>query len=414
MSLELRRDADPENHKWLDGGADMDSEERTFAYPEKVSALLDEGQSLWLDTLSRDLMDSGELSRLIHSVGIRGITSNPAIFEKAVSGSRNYDEEIRQLAGRGASPEDILRRLMTEDVRRACDLFLPVFRSTGGEDGFVSIEVRPLLADRTEDSVEEARRLHKMVDRPNLFIKIPGTEAGFPAIRELVSEGISVNVTLLFSPGAYRKSALAYIDGLESFVSKGKDPSLVTSVASLFVSRLDTLIDRELDEVCQSAVSPLLSERARTLRGKAGIANARIVYQIFREIFARESFARLSARGARLQRPLWASTGTKNPEYSDVLYVESLIGPDTVDTLPIQTLDAFLDHGTVRRSIDMGDMGTSVTGADSPQSVLDKISRLGLSVESVYSRLLQEGIAGFDTSYQNLLARIVQKSGGRV
>ncbi len=414
MSLELRRDADPENHKWLDGGADMDSEGRTFAYPEKVSALLDEGQSLWLDTLSRDLMDSGELSRLIHSVGIRGITSNPAIFEKAVSGSRDYDEEIRQLAGRGASPEDILRRLMTEDVRRACDLFLPVFRSTEGEDGFVSIEVRPLLADRAEDSVEEARRLHKMVDRPNLFIKIPGTEAGFPAIRELVSEGISVNVTLLFSPGAYRKSALAYIDGLESFVSKGKDPSLVTSVASLFVSRLDTLIDREFDEVCQSAVSPLLSERARTLRGKAGIANARIVYQIFREIFARESFARLSARGARLQRPLWASTGTKNPEYSDVLYVESLIGPDTVDTLPIQTLDAFLDHGTVRRSIDMGDMGTSVTGADSPQSVLDKISRLGLSVESVYSRLLQEGIAGFDTSYQNLLARIVQKSGGRV
>jgi transaldolase/glucose-6-phosphate isomerase len=410
----LRRAADPENHKWIDGGADMDSEGRTFAYPEKVSALLDEGQSLWLDTLSRDLMDSGELSRLIHSVGIRGITSNPAIFEKAVSGSRDYDEEIRQLAGRGASPEDILRRLMTEDVRRACDLFLPVFRSTEGEDGFVSIEVRPLLADRAEDSVEEARRLHKMVDRPNLFIKIPGTEAGFPAIRELVSEGISVNVTLLFSPGAYRKSALAYIDGLESFVSKGKDPSLVTSVASLFVSRLDTLIDREFDEVCQSAVSPLLSERARTLRGKAGIANARIVYQIFREIFARESFARLSARGARLQRPLWASTGTKNPEYSDVLYVESLIGPDTVDTLPIQTLDAFLDHGTVRRSIDMGDMGTSVTGADSPQSVLDKISRLGLSVESVYSRLLQEGIAGFDTSYQNLLARIVQKSGGRV
>ena len=183
----------------------VDSEEKTLAYPEKVSALLEEGQSLWLDTLSRSLMDSGELSRLIHSVGIRGITSNPAIFEKAVSGSRDYDEEIRQLAGNGDPPEDILRRLMTEDVRRACDLFLPVFRSTGGGDGFVSIEVSPLLADRTEDSVEEARRLHKMVDRPNLFVKIPGTEAGFPAIRELVSEGISVNVTLLFSPEAYRK-----------------------------------------------------------------------------------------------------------------------------------------------------------------------------------------------------------------
>lgn len=388
----------------------MDHSGEKLPYPEKVTALLAEGQSLWLDTLSRPLMNSGELAQLIHSVGIRGITSNPAIFEKAVSGSHDYDAEIRQLAGKGSPPEEILCHLMTEDVRRACDLFLPVFRSTDGKDGFVSIEVSPLLADRTEDSVEEARRLHKMVDRPNLFIKIPGTEAGFPAIRELVSEGISVNVTLLFSPEAYRKSALAYIEGLASFVSKGKDPSRVTSVASLFVSRLDTLIDRELDEIRQSDVSPLLSERARTLRGKAGIANARIVYQIFREIFAREDFARQAARGARIQRPLWASTGTKDPAYPDVLYIDNLIGPDTVNTLPLQTLYAFLDHGTVRRSIDTP---SSLAEQESPQSVLDKISCLGISVEGACSRLLQEGISGFDASYKNLLSLIEQKSFGR-
>ena len=237
-----------------------------------------------------------------------------------------------------------------------------------------------------------------MVDRPNLFVKIPGTEAGFPAIRKLVSEGISVNVTLLFSPEAYRKSALAYIEGLESFVSKGKNPSLVTSVASLFVSRLDTLIDRELDEVCQSAVSPLSSERARALRGKAGIANARIVYQIFREIFAKEDFARLAARGARLQRPLWASTGTKNPEYSDVLYIESLIGPDTVNTLPIETLYAFLDHGTVRRSIDMGD-GTSVTGTDSPFQKWGRISGIYFGEETSIPVVMKGGSHACDVDF---------------
>ncbi len=373
----------------------------------KVDELLARGQSLWLDTLSRELMETGELSRLINDFGIRGITTNPAIFEKAISGSPDYDNEIVQLLGRNFHPEDILRRLMVEDVQRGCDLFLPLFRSSGRTDGFVSIEVHPGLAHRSEDSVEEALRLRSMIDRPNLLVKIPGTEEGMTAIRQLISEGVSVNVTLLFSPESYRRSAQAYIEGLESWVGKGKNPADVTGVASLFVSRLDTAVDRRLERIQIESNDPALSRKASEVRGKAGIANAQVVYQLFSDIFGGMPFSSLAKRGANLQRLLWASTGTKNSEYSDVLYVERLIGTDTVNTLPLQTFRAFLDHGKVERSIDRYSFDLRV---DHPQSVFGQLAFLGINLEEIYRELIREGISSFHQSWTNLVSSIEQKA----
>ena len=373
----------------------------------KVDELLARGQSLWHDTLSRALMESGELSGLINDFGIRGITTNPAIFEKAISGSPDYDNEIVQLLGRNFQPEEILRKLMVEDVQRACDLFLPLFRSSGRTDGFVSIEVHPGLAHLSGDSVEEALRLRAVIDRPNLLVKIPGTEEGMTAIRDLISEGVSVNVTLLFSPESYRRSAQAYIEGLESWVGKGKNPAEVTGVASLFVSRIDTAVDRRLERIRVESDDQALSRKAAEIRGKAGIANAQVVYQLFCDIFGDMPFSRLAKRGANLQRPLWASTGTKNPEYSDVLYVEGLIGADTVNTLPLPTFRAFLDHGKVERSIDRYWFDLR---ADPPQSVFGQLAFLGMDLEEVYRELLREGISGFNQSWTNLVSSLGQKA----
>ena len=373
----------------------------------KVDELLARGQSLWLDTLSRNLMDSGELSRLIKISGIRGITTNPTIFEKAISGSADYDREIAELLEQDLPPEDVLRFLMVGDVQRACDLFLPVFRSSGGQDGFVSIEVHPGLAHRTGDSIGEALRLRSMIDRPNLLVKIPGTEEGISAIRSLVGVGISVNVTLLFSPELYRRSALAYIEGLESWVSKGRDASRINGVASLFVSRVDTVVDARLERIMGGSMDAGLSQKAAELRGKAGIANAQVVYQLFEELFGERAFAALANRGARVQRPLWASTGTKNPDYSDVLYVERLIGADTVNTLPLATFRDFLDHGRVERSIDRYKFDLR---SDHPQSVFGQLSFLGIGLEEIYSELLRDGIAGFDRSWKQLVSSLGRKA----
>lgn len=373
----------------------------------KVDELLARGQSLWLDTLSRHLMDSGELSRLMKIFGIRGITTNPTIFEKAISGSADYDGEIAELLERDLPPEDILRSLMVTDVQRACDLFLPVFRSSGGQDGFVSIEVHPGLAHRTGDSVEEALRLRAMIDRPNLLVKIPGTPEGISAIRPLVGAGLSVNVTLLFSPELYRRSALAYIEGLEIWVAKGRDASGINGVASIFVSRVDTAVDARLERIRADASDPALSRKAAELRGKAGIANAQAVYQIFEDLFGDRSFASLAKRGARVQRPLWASTGTKNPDYPDVLYVERLIGADTVNTLPLATFRAFLDHGRIERSIDRYKYDLR---ADNPQSVFGQLAFLGIDLEEIYDELLRDGIAGFDRSWGQLVSSLGRKA----
>lgn len=373
----------------------------------RVDELLARGQSLWLDTLSRSLMDSGDLARLIRFSGIRGITTNPSIFQKAITGSADYDDEIADLVEKGFPSDDILRILMVADVQRACELFLPVYRSSGGLDGFVSIEVIPRLAHRTGDSIEEALRLRAMIDRPNLLVKIPGTEEGIPAIRSLVGAGISVNVTLLFSPQSYRRSAQAYIEGLEAWVAKGRDPSRVAGVASLFVSRLDTEVDRRLERIRSESEDPSLSRKAGELRGKAGIANAQVVYQLFEDLFGDLPFAPLEKIGARVQRPLWVSTGTKNPDYSDVLYVERLVGADTVNTLPLPTFRAFLNHGRVERTIDRYKYDLQL---DHPQSVFGQLAFLGVNLDEIYEQLLKEGIEGFDASWEQLASSLEGKA----
>ena len=371
-----------------------------------VADLLREGQSIWLDTISRHLMDSGELTELICSVGIRGITSNPTIFEKAINGSADYDTEITRLARDNHSATDIVRLLMVDDVRRACDFFRPIYDASAFSDGYVSIEVNPLLAHNTKESVEEARKLHQMVDRPNLLVKIPGTPEGIPAIRQLISEGISINVTLLFSPDAYCKAAQAYIEGLREYASKGHSPSRIHSVASLFISRLDTLIDRKLEEIAANSTDPTLGRRAGELLGKAGIANTQIVYENFEKLFNKELFGDLTGKGARVQRPLWASTGTKNPKYSDILYVQNLIGPDTVNTVPIDTLRAFADHGKAARTIDRYKEDRSLPN---PHEILEKLQNLGISLESSYNQLIREGVEAFNKSFESLLASTEKK-----
>ena len=377
-----------------------------FAPTGRVADLLREGQSLWLDSISRHLMDSGELDRLINETGVRGITSNPTIFEKAINGSSDYDADIVSLSAQGLSASEIIRTLMVRDVQRACDFFRPVYDSSKTLDGFVSIEVNPLLAHETEASISEARTLHRMVDRPNLLIKIPGTPEGIPAIRQLISEGISVNVTLLFSPEAYRQSAQAYIDGLTAYHAAGKDPSRIRSVASLFISRLDTLIDKKLDALSGGSSDPTVSKKAKELRGKAGIANTRIVYELFGSLFSSSDFKALAKSGAAVQRPLWASTGTKDPAYSDTLYVDNLIGPDTVNTVPLETLRAFADHGTVARTIDRFTKGAPL---EDPHRILDALASLGISLEAAYNQLITEGVQSFNKSFESLIESTERK-----
>ena len=377
-----------------------------YAPTGRIADLLREGQSLWLDSISRHLMDSGELDRLINETGVRGITSNPTIFEKAINGSSDYDTDIVSLSAQGLSASDIIRTLMVRDVQRACDFFRPVYESSKTLDGFVSIEVTPLLAHETEASISEARTLHRMVDRPNLLIKIPGTPEGIPAIRQLISEGISVNVTLLFSPEAYRQSAQAYIDGLTAYRGAGNDPSRVRSVASLFISRLDTLIDKKLDALSSGSSDPSVSKKAKDLRGKAGIANTRIVYELFGSLFSSSDFKALAKAGASVQRPLWASTGTKDPAYPDTLYVDNLIGPDTVNTVPLETLRAFADHGTVARTIDRFAKGAPL---EDPHRILDALASLGISLEAAYNQLITEGVQSFNKSFESLIESTERK-----
>jgi transaldolase/glucose-6-phosphate isomerase len=375
----------------------------------RIADLLPLGQSIWLDSISRHLMDSGDLTELIESVGVRGITSNPTIFEKAINGSSDYDTAIAHLAAQGKSPADIIRILMVEDVQRACDAFQAVYEGSKGDDGYVSIEVNPLLAHKTEESVDEARRLHQMVNRPNLFIKIPGTPEGIPAIRTLIAEGISVNVTLLFSPDAYRQAAHAYISGIEEWIGKGKDPAPVRSVASLFISRLDTLIDKQLEVIVGKMNDPNKASAARELMGKAGVANTQVVYETFRDLFHSPSFSRLEKSGARLQRPLWASTGTKNPKYPDVLYIDNLIGPNTVNTVPMETLRAFLDHGTVANTLERYKTDSRFP---QPHDILDRVAKVGIPLEGAYAQLISEGVSAFNRSFESLIESIEKKTAG--
>jgi transaldolase len=347
------------------------------------------GQSVWLDYIQRSLITSGELQQLIAS-GLRGITANPTILEKAIDESDDYHSAISQLVKQGLSAEGIYEVLAVEDIGSAADLLRPVYDSTEGADGFVSLEVSPELADDTAGTVEAARHLFRRLDRPNVFIKVPATAAGLPAIEQLLAEGININITLMFSMAQYAAVAEAYLSALEQRVAQGQQVSSVASVASFFVSRIDTLADAALEKIGH-----------QELQGKIAIATAKLVYARFREVFAGGRWDQLKAKGARLQRPLWASTSTKNPAYPDTLYVDSLIGPDTVNTLPPATLKAFLDHGQARVTL--------TEGVEEARRQLARLAELGVDLGAITDQLLVDGVAAFARSFQTLLASIGSK-----
>ena len=356
-----------------------------------LQALRRLGQSVWYDNMFRALIGSGELQRLIDS-GVTGLTSNPTIFEKAVSSGDDYDDSLIAYAKDGLTPEDAFEALAIEDIQAAADLLRPVYEDTGGADGFASLEVNPHLAHDTEGTIAAAERLFSALGRPNAMIKVPATPEGIPAIRRLIGQGININVTLIFSLDMYARVRQAYVSGLEDLVNSGGDPSAVSSVASFFVSRVDTAVDGLLENG---------SEKVSHLLGKAAVANARVAYQDFKETFETPRFEALSAKGARVQRPLWASTSTKNPEYSDVMYVETLIGPDTVNTMPDATLAAFLEHGTARHSIE--------DDVHEGREALRALESAGISMDAVTTQLMHDGVKAFADSFDQLIENISAK-----
>lgn len=359
-----------------------------------------QGQSVWLDNISKAVLDSGELKRLIEEDGLRGVTSNPTIFEKAINGSQDYDAALRRLALEGRNVEGIYESLVIDDIQRATDLLRPLFRETGGLDGYVSLEVSPKLAHSTQGTLDEAGRLWKQVDRPNVMIKVPATSEGIPAIEQLIAAGINVNVTLMFSMDHYIRVAEAYVRGLEARARSGKSLA-VASVASFFVSRVDTLVDKQLDEQLGRARSTGERQELHSLLGKTAIANSRLVYQKFKEIFSRSNFAALKEKGAQVQRQLWASTSTKNPAYRDVLYAEELIGPDTVDTMPPATIDAFRDHGRVRASLE--------ESLPEAQAVFSRLAAAGIDMDAVTEKLQVDGVKLFADSFDTLMKALAAK-----
>jgi transaldolase len=353
--------------------------------PSPIARLLDYGQSPWYDNLRRKLIEDGELARMVAEDGIRGVTSNPTIFEKAVAGEE-YDAAVAELAAQGASSEDIGWALTTTDVAEAADVLRPVFDETGGGDGFVSIEVAPELAHDTEGTIAQARELHQRLARPNVFVKIPATAEGVPAIEAMIGEGYKINVTLTFSLIRYGEVIEAYLSGLEHLAEAGGDLSTVNSVASFFVSRVDTEADKRLPE-------------GHPLRGKVAVANAKLAYQLFKERFAGDRWERLAARAARLQRPLWASTSTKNPEYSDTLYVDELVGRHTINTLAPASIEALRDHGnpqpdTIERDVDRA------------RAVIDALAEAGVDYDDLTATLEKDGVGSFARSYHDFLAAI--------
>jgi len=348
------------------------------------------GQSPWLDNLKRGYITGGELERKVAD-GIRGITSNPTIFQKAIEGGSDYDDQFRSLVKRHASLEDAYWDMVVDDITNALAILRPVHDESGGEDGFVSIEIDPGLARDTEGTIAAARSFHERIHEPNLFVKIPATAEGVPAIRQMISEGRNINITLIFSLERYGEVIEAYQSGLEAFDG---DLSTVHSVASFFVSRVDTLVDRRLEAIA--------TDEARALRGKVAVAQAKLAYRLFRERFSGERWEKLAARGARLQRPLWASTSTKNPDYPDTLYVDNLIGPDTVNTLPEQTIEAFEDHGTLARTVDKG--------VDEAERVFQGVAALGIDMPEAGLVLEEEGAAAFVKSYSELLGSLEAKA----
>jgi transaldolase len=367
----------------------------------RVAALTAQGQSIWQDDISRQQLTSGTLARSIEETGIRGLTSNPTIFEKAISSGDAYDEQIAELLREGKSGLALFEAIEIQDIQDACDLFRPLYDATEGGDGFCSIEVSPDAARDADVTREQVRRLWDEVSRPNVMVKIPGTAEGAPVIEEMLEEGKNINITLLFSINSYERVAEAYVAALEKRLEAGKPIDRLASVASFFVSRVDTAVDKLLDGKIATASDDAERTRLESLKGKVAIANAKLAYEKFKEIFEGPRFKPLAARGAKPQRPLWASTGTKNPAYSDVLYVETLIGPHTVNTMPGTTITAFLDHGVVERTVDL-----DVAGA---HRVIEELASVGIDLEAVTKQLEDEGIASFTKSFEQLLAGVEAK-----
>lgn len=361
---------------------------------ENLNKLASEGVAIWLDDISRERLISGNLEELVRDRGVVGVTSNPTIFAKAMSHGNAYDDQLRDLTVRGVDVGEAVRSLTTFDIRWACDVLAPVHEATGGRDGRVSIEVDPRLARKTAETVAEARALWWLVDRPNLFVKIPATLEGLPAISQALAEGISVNVTLIFSLERYAQVIDAFFEGLERARAAGRDLSKIASVASFFVSRVDTEVDKRLEKIG--------GDQAQALRGKAGIANARLAYQLYEEKFASDRWAALRGAGAHVQRPLWASTGVKDPAYPDTMYVDELVAPDTVNTMPEATLKAVADHADLH--------GDAVRGAYADaRKALDDLAALGVSYDDVVRVLEDEGVEKFETSWNELLGSVSEE-----
>ncbi|MDQ3949529.1 MAG: transaldolase [Gemmatimonadota bacterium] len=365
-----------------------------------LERLRDFGQSVWLDFIDRAYLRSGQLERHIRDDGIGGMTSNPTIFEKALAEGDEYDDQIRAAAGQ-LTAQELFEAVATTDVRAACDIFRPLYDRTAGGDGYVSIEVSPAAAHDAGATIEEAHRLWRAVDRPNVMIKVPGTAEGATAVRRLSADGVNVNITLLFAIEAHARVIDAYMAGLEDRDRGGRSTSELASVASFFVSRVDTEVDKRLDALSQ-ILSGADRERAMAVRGKAAIANAKLAYRLFRREFSTARWAALRERGGRVQRPLWASTSTKNPAYRDVMYVEQLIGSDTVNTMPLATVDAFKDHGVVARTVDVG--------VEEAERVIAALERLGISMREVTDKLLVDGLASFQKSYDAVVRGLEAKS----
>src|SRR5580693_7938058 len=360
-----------------------------------LKGLLTYGQSPWMDYIRRDLLTSGELKKYIDNDGLRGMTSNPAIFEKAITGSNLYTDILNSPDAKKLDAKGLFEKIAIRDVQDACDIFKTVYAESKRRDGYVSLEVSPYLANDTQGTIEEARRLWKSVNRPNVMIKIPATPEGIPAIRQTLEEGLNINITLLFAQSAYEKVAEAFLAALEARAAKGQDVSHIASVASFFVSRIDSLVDSKVDEKLKTSADAGQTALLESIHGKVAIANARLTYKKYQELFGGARWNALAAKGAQTQRLLWASTSTKNPKYRDVIYVEELIGADTVDTIPPATFDAFRDHGKLRNSL--------TEDVDAARTIMDNLAKAGISMKEVTDKLLTDGVKLFADAFKQLL-----------
>lgn len=362
----------------------------------------EQGQSPWLDYIRRDMLRNGELKRYVEEDGIRGVTANPTIFEKAIGAGADYDDQIMQLLRDGVAPADLFEPIAVRDITAATGILRPVYDASGGSDGFVSIEVSPDKAFQTQETIDEVKRWWSLIDRPNLLVKIPATNEGIPAIEECLFAGININITLIFAIGFYERVMEAYLRALERRVEAGLDPAGINSVASFFVSRVDSSADARIEAKIADASSESEREKLRRLLGKVAVANAKVAYRRFQEVFGSERFKKLQAKGARVQRPLWASTGTKNAAYSDILYVQELVGPDTVNTMPPATIDAFRDHGVVGRTIDQ-DYAAA-------ERVLRELGDAGISIDEITDELQADGVKLFAASFDKISETTARKA----